>query len=65
MRERRTSGFVRGAHSNMCPYRDPHLSGRVLISGEMQGDTPNPHRSALFWQTPYLPFHSLQKKMPS
>jgi hypothetical protein len=23
MRESRTSGFVRGAHSNMCPYRDP------------------------------------------
>ncbi len=22
MRESRTSGFVRGAHSNMCPYRD-------------------------------------------
>jgi hypothetical protein len=25
MRESRTSGFVRGAHSNMCPYRDPYL----------------------------------------
>ena len=24
MRESRTSGFVRGAHSNMCPYRDPY-----------------------------------------
>jgi hypothetical protein len=25
MRESRTSGFVAGAHSNMCPYRDPDL----------------------------------------
>jgi hypothetical protein len=25
MRESRTSGFVRGARSNMCPYRDPDL----------------------------------------
>jgi hypothetical protein len=25
MREGRTSGFVRGAHSNMCPYRDLYL----------------------------------------
>jgi hypothetical protein len=25
MRESRTSGFVRGVHSNMCPYRDPYL----------------------------------------
>jgi hypothetical protein len=24
MRESRTSGFVRGARSNMCPYRDPN-----------------------------------------
>ncbi len=27
MRESRTSGFVRGAHSNMCPYGDPDYSG--------------------------------------
>jgi hypothetical protein len=26
MRESRTSGFVRGAHSNVCPYRDPFSS---------------------------------------
>jgi len=25
MRESRTSGFVRGARSNMCPYRDRYL----------------------------------------
>jgi hypothetical protein len=25
MRESRTYGFVRGAHSNMRPYRDPYL----------------------------------------
>jgi hypothetical protein len=25
MRESRTSGFVRGAHSNTCPYRDPYF----------------------------------------
>ena len=25
MRESRTSGFVRRAHSNMCPYRDLNL----------------------------------------
>ena len=30
MRESRTSGFVRGAHSNMCPYRDPYLSDGCL-----------------------------------
>ena len=24
MRESRTSGFVRWARSNMCPYRDPY-----------------------------------------
>ena len=26
MRESRTYGFVRGAHSDMRPYRDPYLS---------------------------------------
>jgi hypothetical protein len=25
MRESRMSGFVRGARSNTCPYRDPYL----------------------------------------
>ena len=25
MRESRTSGFVWGPHSNMCPYRDLYL----------------------------------------
>jgi hypothetical protein len=25
MRESRTYGFVRGAHSDMRPYRDPYL----------------------------------------
>ena len=25
MRESRTYGFMRGAHSNMRPYRDPYL----------------------------------------
>ena len=25
MRESRTYGFVRGAHSDMRPYRDPNL----------------------------------------
>jgi hypothetical protein len=30
MRESRTSGFVRGAHSNMCPYRDPDLPAKPL-----------------------------------
>jgi hypothetical protein len=30
MRESRTSGFVRGAHRDMGPYRDPHLSGAGL-----------------------------------
>ena len=27
MRESRTYGFVRGAHSDMRPYRDPHYRG--------------------------------------
>jgi len=26
MRESRTYGFVRGAHSNMRPHRDPYLA---------------------------------------
>ena len=30
MRENRTSGFVRGAHSNMYPYRDPHFFGHFM-----------------------------------
>jgi hypothetical protein len=35
MRESRTSGFVRGAHSNMCPYRDRYLPRSS--SGECDG----------------------------
>jgi hypothetical protein len=31
MRESRTYGFVRGAHSDMRPYRDPH-NGRLKPS---------------------------------
>ena len=30
MRESRTYGFVRGAHSDMRPYRDPQFPGPVL-----------------------------------
>jgi len=30
MRESRTSGFVRGAHSNMCPYRDVRQEAGVI-----------------------------------
>jgi hypothetical protein len=33
MRESRTYGFVRGAHSNMRPYRDTYLS--VYISSSL------------------------------
>jgi hypothetical protein len=29
MRESRTYGFVRGAHSDMRPYRDPYFAGLV------------------------------------
>jgi hypothetical protein len=32
MRESRTYGFVRGAHSDMRPYRDPHFSSEVRYS---------------------------------
>jgi hypothetical protein len=35
MRESRTSGFVRGAHSNVCPYRDPNLAN---LRRGMHGD---------------------------
>jgi hypothetical protein len=30
MRESRTYGFVRGAHSDMRPYRDPYSRRRIL-----------------------------------
>jgi len=30
LRESRTSGFVRGAHSNMCPYRDPDQTQKEI-----------------------------------
>jgi len=32
MRESRTSGFVRGAHSDMRPYRDLYLLSLYLLS---------------------------------
>jgi hypothetical protein len=32
MRESRTYGFVRGAHSDMRPYRDPDLPLAVVFS---------------------------------
>ncbi len=41
MRESRTSGFVRGAHSNMCPYRDRtvlHSKGQHTHSEELVVD---------------------------
>jgi hypothetical protein len=40
MRESRTSGFVRGAHSNMCPYRDlnypPELPQALKSGGRLK-----------------------------
>jgi hypothetical protein len=33
MRESRTYGFVRGAHSDMRPYRDPHYGFRRMTRG--------------------------------
>jgi hypothetical protein len=33
MRESRTYGFVRGAHSNMRPYRDPYLATTDVCPG--------------------------------
>lgn len=30
MRASRTYGFMRGAHSNMRPYRDPYLPPRAM-----------------------------------
>ncbi len=38
MRESRTSGFVRGAHSNMCPYRDPYLHRISSVTSVMLGE---------------------------
>jgi hypothetical protein len=37
MRESRTSGSVRGAHSNMCPYRDPYLPYLLISVDERFG----------------------------
>ena len=37
MRESRTYGFVRGAHSNMRPYRDLHLPALSLSSSATPG----------------------------
>ena len=50
MRESRTSGFVRGAHSNMCPYRDPYLSRNASISPAKRYDLMgvNPVLTLLF-----------------
>jgi hypothetical protein len=39
MRESRTSGFVRGAHSNMCPYRDPYLPEMTLTKSRLSPGT--------------------------
>ncbi len=35
MRESRTYGFVRGAHSDMRPYRDPYLSERFSTNSAL------------------------------
>ena len=54
MRESRTSGFVRGAHSNMCPYRDPYpfppsaafnSSNLGMVSTEIQPTYQLPDRT--------------------
>ena len=45
MRESRTYGFVRGAPSNRCPYRDPYIPAALreqlgpLRDGELTSDT--------------------------
>jgi hypothetical protein len=39
MRESRTYGFVRGAHSNMRPYRDPDLF-QAVSDGKVTSVTP-------------------------
>jgi hypothetical protein len=55
MRESRTSGFVRGAHSNMCPYRDPYLT---LMTGKLGDKRHSIPIAATFGEgmlSPYLP----------
>ena len=51
MRESRMSGFVRGAHSNMCPYRDPEfvLGGSECWrgAGRVEGVVSECHDSTL------------------
>jgi hypothetical protein len=37
MRESRTYGFVRGAHSDMRPYRDPYLPPYLPPHGRVPG----------------------------
>ena len=44
MRESRTYGFVRGAHSDMRPYRDPHYA-----VAELCPESIGRPFQALFW----------------
>jgi hypothetical protein len=44
MRESRTYGFVRGAHSNMRPYRDPYIGKE----GEARWKQPEENASSCF-----------------
>ena len=40
MRESRTYGFVRGAHSDMRPYRDPYLPSPYPLANRPSKRTP-------------------------
>jgi hypothetical protein len=64
MRESRTSGSVRGAHSNMCPYRDPYFPRMVesahlvsiMMVGECLGRNLIVRRDWYFWKTPFTKY---------